>query len=77
MEGAGPAQQPIAVGRRRVAPQSKVAVGKAPPLAKIGPAIGLPDKEQTYQPYQGDGKQKLKPFTLVLPPHPERQQGQH
>ncbi len=46
VEGARPAKQPITVGRRRVAPQGKVTVGKAAPFAEIGPAIGLPDKQQ-------------------------------
>ncbi len=54
-----------------------MAVGKAPPLAEIGPAIGLPDKEQAGEPHQRDGEHKPDARSLLLHPEPQGQQGQH
>ncbi len=65
------------MGRRRVAPQGKVTVGKAAPLAEIGPAIGLPDKQQAGEPHQHDGEHKPDARALLRHPQPKGQQGQH
>ncbi|MCV5555377.1 hypothetical protein OFN13_30265, partial [Escherichia coli] len=75
--GARTAQQPIAVGRCRVAPQGKVTVGKAAPFAEIGPAIGLPDKQQADKPNQCDGEHKPDAVALLRQPEPQGQQRQH
>ena len=65
------------MGCCRVAPEGKVAIGKAAPLAEIGPAIGLPDKEQTGEPNQRDRKHEPDAVALLRQPEPQGQQGQH